>query len=212
MTIAELCVKRPVFAVMLISFLVVLGIFSFRDLGVDLFPKADPPVVSISIKLPGATPEEVSTQILLPLEDALSSISGLDELQSSGDEGGARLTCQFVLERDIESAAQDVREKVATAIRHLPPNIDTPVIAKVDPDADPVLSMVVAGSGDLRETTEIADKVIKRGLETVRGAGEVSILGGRPRQIRVYVDAEKLSAYNISVTQVQNAIRAENIE
>ncbi len=116
MTIAELCVKRPVFAVMLISFLVVLGIFSFRDLGVDLFPKADPPVVSISIKLPGATPEEVSTQILLPLEDALSSISGLDELQSSGDEGGARLTCQFVLERDIESAAQDVREKVATAI------------------------------------------------------------------------------------------------
>lgn len=126
MTIAELCVKRPVFAVMLISFLVVLGIFSFRDLGVDLFPKADPLVVSVSVKLPGATPEEVITQVVLPLEESLSSISGLDEMQSTALEGGARLTCQFVLERDIESAAQDVREKVATAIRKLPTNLELP--------------------------------------------------------------------------------------
>src|SRR5574340_630543 len=108
MTVAELCVKRPVFAVMLISFLLVLGIFSFRDLGVDLFPKADAPVVFVSVRLRGATPEEV--------------------------------TCQFVLERDIESAAQDVREKVAAAVRNLPTNIDPPVIIKADPDSDPVLA------------------------------------------------------------------------
>ena len=169
MTIAELCVKRPVFAVMLISFLLVLGIFSFRDLGVDLFPRADPPVVSVSVKLSGATPAEVTTQILLPLEESLSSISGLDELQSSANEGSGRLTCQFVLERDIESAAQDIREKVATAIRNLPSNIDPPIVIKADPDADPVLSMVVSGSGSLRETTEIADKEIRRALETVNG-------------------------------------------
>ena len=212
MTIAELCVRRPVFAIMLVSFLVVLGIFSFRDLGVDLFPKADPPVVSVSIALPGATPEEVNTQIILPLEDALSSISGMDELQSTASEGGGRLTCQFVLERDIESAAQDIREKVATAIRYLPPTIEPPIILKADPDADPVLSLVLAGSGNLRETTEIADKIVKRSLETVRGAGDVFIIGGRPRQIRVYVDAEKLSAYGITIRQVQDAIRAENVE
>ena len=108
MTIAELCVKKPVFAVMLISFLVVLGVFSFRNLGVDLFPKADPPVVTVSVKLPGATPEEIVTQIVLPLEEALSSISGLDELQSSAEEGGGRLSLQFVLEREIESAAQEI--------------------------------------------------------------------------------------------------------
>src|SRR5438128_1315916 len=119
MTIAELCVKRPVFAVMLISFLLVLGVFSFRDLGVDLFPKADPPNVNVSVKLSGATPEEVNTQVVLPLEEALSSVSGLDEMNSQAGEGTARITCRFVLERDIESAAQDVREKVAAAIRNL---------------------------------------------------------------------------------------------
>src|SRR3954469_7604343 len=126
MTIAELCVKRPVFAVMLISFLLVLGIFSFRDLGVDLFPKADAPVVFVSVRLRGATPEEVTTQLVLPLEEAVSSISGLDELNSMADEGVGRVTCQFVLERDIESAAQDVREKVAAALRNLPTNIEPP--------------------------------------------------------------------------------------
>src|ERR1700674_3396786 len=115
MTLPELCVKRPVFAVMLIMFLVVLGIFSFRDLGVDLFPKADPAVVNVSVRLPGATSEEMTTEVIQPLEEALSSISGLDELQGTAMEGIARLTCQFVLERDIESAAQDVREKVAAA-------------------------------------------------------------------------------------------------
>ena len=212
MTIAELCVKRPVFAVMLISFLVVLGIFSFRGLGVDLFPKADAPVVSVSVSLPGATPEEVTTQILLPLEEALSSISGLDELQSSGNEGGGRLTCQFVLERDIESAAQDVREKVAAAIRNLPPNIDPPVITKADPDDDPVLSMVVAGTGSLRETTEVSDKIVKRVLETVSGVGEVAMVGGLPREIRVYADAEKLNAHGITINQLRLAIQNQNVE
>src|ERR1043166_416862 len=124
MTLAELCVKRPVFAVMLITFLVVMGGFSFFDLGVDLFPKADPAVVSISLKLPGATPEEVTTDVILPLEESLSSVNGLDELQATATEGSARVTCQFVLERDIESAAQDVREKVATAMRKLPSSMD----------------------------------------------------------------------------------------
>src|SRR5439155_23905571 len=98
MTIAELCVKRPVFAVMLISFLLVLGIFSFRDLGVDLFPKADAPIVSVAVRLPGATPEEVTTQIILPLEEAISSVSGLDELNGMADEGIGLLTCQFTLD------------------------------------------------------------------------------------------------------------------
>ena len=212
MTIAELCVRRPVFSVMLIGFLLVLGIFSFRDLGVDLFPKADPPIVSITVKLAGATPEEITTQILLPLEEAISSVSGLDELNSSAREGMGSMTCQFVLERDIESAAQDIREKVATAIHNLPPNIEPPIITKADPDADPVLSMVVAGRGSLRETTEIADKLIKRVLETVNGVGEVDLSGGRLREIRVFADAEKLNAYGITINELQDAIRNQNVE
>jgi hydrophobe/amphiphile efflux-1 (HAE1) family protein len=212
MSLAELCVKRPVFAVMLITFLVVLGIFSFRDLGVDLFPKADPATVTINIRLPGATSEEVTTQVILPLEEAVSTISGLDELSSTATEGSARITCKFVLEREIESAAQDVREKVAGAIRQLPPNILPPIIQKADPDSDPVISVVVAGDRSLRETSEIADKQIKRVLETVDGVGAVSLTGARVRQIRLYLDAEKLNAHNLTINQVQGAVQNENIE
>ncbi|HXI89946.1 MAG TPA: efflux RND transporter permease subunit, partial [Blastocatellia bacterium] len=212
MTLAELCVKRPVFAVMLITFLVVLGVFSFRDLGVDLFPKADPATVTINIRLPGATSEEVTTQVVLPLEEAVSTISGLDELNSQATEGSARITCKFLLEREIESAAQDVREKVAGAIRNLPPNILPPIIQKADPDSDPVISLVVAGDKSLRETTEVADKQIKRVLETVDGVGEVSMTGGRDRQIRVFADAERLNAHNITISQLQRAIQSENVE
>lgn len=212
MTLAEVCVRRPVFAVMLITFLVVLGIFSFRDLGVDLFPKADPATVTINVRLPGATPEEMTTQVVLPLEEAVSTISGLDELTSMTTEGSTRIMCRFVLEREIESAAQDVREKVAGALRQLPPNILPPIIQKADPDADPVISLVIAGDKSLRETTEIADKQIKRVLETVDGVGEVSLTGAREREIRILADAEKLNAYGITINQLQQAIQAENVE
>ncbi len=212
MSLAELCVKRPVFAVMLVSFLVTLGVFSFRDLGVDLFPKADPATVNINIRLPGATPEEVTTQVVMPIEEALSTISGLDELQAMTTEGSTRITARFVLERNIEDAAQDVREKVSGALRQLPPNILPPVIQKSDPDADPVISVVVASQRSLRETSEIADKQVKRVLETVDGVGEVSLTGARDRQIRIFLDADKLQAHNLTITQVQRAIQNENVE
>jgi HAE1 family hydrophobic/amphiphilic exporter-1 len=212
MTLAEICVKRGVFAVMLIAFLGVLGLFSFRDLGVDLFPRADPATVNIQVRLPGATPEEMTTQVVLPLEEALSTISGMDEMTSTATEGSARVTCQFVLEREIESAAQDVREKVAGALRDLPPNILAPIIQKADPDSDPVLTVVVAGDKSLRETTEIADKRIKRVLETVDGVGAVSLTGSRLRQIRVFADADKLAAYGLTIIDVEHAIQSENVE
>jgi len=212
MTLPELCVKRPVFAVTLIGFLLVLGIFSFRDLGVDLFPKTDPATVTVTVQLPGATAEEISSEIILPLEEAVSSIGGLDELSSEANEGIAKITGKFVLERDTESAAQDVREKVAAAIRLLPPTILPPTITKDDPDSDPVLSLLIAGGGDLRETTEVADKQIKRTLETVNGVGEVTLTGGRLRQIRVFGDAEKLNAYGVTINQLETAIQNQNVE
>jgi hydrophobic/amphiphilic exporter-1 (mainly G- bacteria), HAE1 family len=212
MTISELCVRRPIFAIMLITFLVVLGVFSFHDLGVDLFPKTDPAIVNVSVRLAGATPEEVLTQVVLPLEDAVSVVSGLDTLDTQIQDGTARITCTFVLERDIEGAAQDIREKVAGAIKNLPPNIDPPIIQKSDPDSDPVLSLVVGGTGSLRQTTEIADKQIVRVLETVDGVGAVSMSGGRQREIRIYADADKLNAYGITINQLRNSIQSENVE
>src|SRR2546427_6767486 len=212
MTISELSVKRPVFALMLISFLVVLGIFSFRDLGVDLFPKADPPNVNVSINIPGASSEEMTSQVVVPLEAALNTISGLDTITAQMQQGTARINCTFVLDRDMEGAAQDVREKVAGAVRNLPPNILPPVITKADPDSAPILEMVVSGDKSLRDTTEVADKQIKRVLETVDGVGAVTVTGARNREIRVFADAEKLNAYNITISQLQRAIQSENVE
>ena len=212
MKIAEICVKRPVFAVMLISFLVVLGLFSFRDLGVDLFPRTDAAVVTVTVPIKGATPEEVNTQVILPLEEAISGVSGMDEMTTQAGEGSGRITCRFNLGRNINGAAEDVREKVAGAIHLLPTNIDPPVVVKVDPDQDPILTMLVGGTGSLRETTEIADKQVRRALETVSGVGGVNLTGGRLRQIRVFADAEKLNGFGITITQLETAVQKENVE
>ncbi len=212
MKIADVCVERPVFAVMLIAFLVTLGIFSFRSLGVDLFPRADPATVNVSVSLPGASPDEMTSSVVLPLEDAISSVSGLDEMMSRASEGSASITSTFKLERDIEGAAQDVREKVAGALRNLPPNILPPVIAKVDPDSDPILTVVVSGQMGRRELTEIADKIVRRGIQTIDGVGEVNLIGGQSRQVRVLIDAQRLTAHGLTVIQLRDAIVNENVE
>ena len=212
MKLADLCVARPVFAVMLVSFLVTLGLFSYRALGVDLFPRADPATVYVGVELPGASPEEMTSSVVLPLEDAISSVSGLDEMTVYTTEGIAHIICTFVLERDIEGAAQDIREKVAGAVNHLPPNILPPVIRKVDPDSDPILTVLVAGPMSRRELTEIADKQVRRAIQTVDGVGQVDLTGGQERQIRIFIDAERLTAHNLSVTDVRNAVQRENVE
>jgi HAE1 family hydrophobic/amphiphilic exporter-1 len=212
MSLADFCVRRPVFTTMLVVLLVVTGIFSFRQLSVDLLPKADPATVAVTLLLPGASPEELSSAVVEPAEQALSSIAGIDDMQASIREGSARITIKFVLEREIDDAAQDVREKIAQAIRDLPPEMLPPVITKVDPDADPIVSFALAGPLPLREITEIADKQIRRAIETVDGVGEVTISGGRARQIRVTLDIEKLNAHGLTVDKVRDAIVAENVE
>src|SRR5712671_88178 len=199
MKIAETCVKYPVFTVMLIAFLVTLGVFSYRGLAVDLFPKADPATVNVNVQLPGATPEEVVTGVVLPLEDAISSVSGIDEINVYSSEGFADITCTFVLERDIEGAAQDIREKVAGAIDRLPRETLPPVITKLDPQSDPILTLLVSGPIPRRELTEIADKQVRRAIQTVDGVGSVDLNGGQARQIRTVLD-------------VRDALRRENIE
>jgi len=213
MTLSELCVRRPVFATMLVSALVVLGIFSFRDLSVDLFPKADPATVNVSVSLPGASPDEVATTVVEPLEDALGSVSGIDQLQASISEGSANITVRFVLDRDLDDAASSVREKVAGAQRRLPPQVLPPVVQKADPDADPVITLVLSSSSmSLRTLTEIADKQVKRALESVDGVGQVSLNGGRAREIHIVVDVEKLNSYGLTIDQVRDAVEKENVE
>ena len=160
--------------------------------------------------MPGASPDEMATSVVEPIEEALSSISGIDELTSGRiTEGFAYLTVKFVLERDINDAANDVREKVASAMGRVPPELLTPVITKVDPDSDPVMTILVSSDAmSLRTLTEIADKQVKRAIQTVNGVGQVEIGGGRAREVHIVVDIEKLNSYGLSIQQVRDAVVA----
>lgn len=212
MRLTEICVQRPVFAFMLILFLAVMGLFSFFDLGVDLFPRTDPATVYINTRLPGASPEEMVSQVVMPLEEAVSSISGIDELRAMVTEGSCNVIVTFVLDKDISEAVEEVREKAAGAVRRMPPNVLPPVVRKADPDSDPVVTMALSGDASVRELTEVADKIVRRGLETVDGVAAVNISGGRKRQINIMLDLNKLNGYNLTAQDVERAIRSENIE
>ena len=197
---------------MLVMFLVVLGVFSFLNLGVDLFPRTDPATVYVRVALPGASPEEVTSQVVMPLEEAIASVSGIDEMRAMVSEGTASIIVTFVLERDIGEASEDVREKVAGAMRALPPNVLPPVVQKADPDSDPIIMLVISGQRSTRELTEIADKQVRRALETVDGVAGVDITGGLLRQINVFLDLDKLSGYNLTAQDVERALKTENVE
>jgi len=210
--LSEICVQRPVFAFMLILFLVVMGVFSFLDLGVDLFPKADPASVYIQYRLPGASPEEVVSQIVMPIEEAVSSVSGIDEMRAMVSEGGGFMSVTFTLEKDISEAVEDVREKVAGVQRRLPPSALPPVVRKQDPDSDAVVTLALSGVRPVRELTELADKTVRRALETVDGVASIDIAGGRRRQINIMLDMNKLNGYGIAAQEVERAVRSENVE
>lgn len=212
MKLTEICVQRPVFAFMLIMFLVVMGVFSFIDLGVDLFPRSDPASVYVRVRLPGASPEEIVSQVVLPLEESIAAISGIDEMRSMINEGSANIFITFVMERDIGEASEDVREKVSAAMRKLPPNVLPPTVAKQDPDSEAIITLAINGDRPVRELTELADKTVRRALETVDGVGGVDLIGGRLRQINLMMDLNKMNGYSLTAQDVQAAIMSENIE
>ena len=212
MKLAEICVKRPVFATMLILTFVVLGVFSYTQLGIDQFPKIDLPTVTVQTTLPGASPEEIESQITKPIEEVINTISGIDELRSTTIEGVSLVVVQFVLDKDGDVAAQEVRDKVATVIGQLPRDTNPPVVQRLDFDAAPIVSISVYGTRPLKELTDIADKQIKQRLESVRGIGSVDIVGGRRREIQLWLDADKLQAYHLTIDQVRSAIRAQDVE
>jgi HAE1 family hydrophobic/amphiphilic exporter-1 len=208
----EVFVRRPVFTTMIIATLVVLGLASFVQLGVDIFPKVDLPTITITTLLPGASPEEIESQITKPIEEVVNTISGLDELRSSTIEGQSQIFATFVLERNVQEAANDVREKVGTVLARLPAGTESPIVEKVDPDSAPVMALVVSGQRSAREITEIADKRIKRALETVKDVGAITLVGDRKREIQILVNPDKLSAFNLSIQQVKEALQRQNVE
>lgn len=210
--LAEICVNRPVFASVLILVLMVVGVFGYQKLGVDRYPRVDLPFVTVTTILPGAAPEEIETEITDKIEEAVNTISGIEELRSTSAEGVSSVFIQFVIEKNVDVAAQEVRDRVNRALPLLPKNIDQPVVEKIDPDAQPVLSVAVSSPRPVREITEYADKVLRRQLETVSGVGQVTISGGQARQINVTLDPLKMRAHNLTIADVNRALGQENAQ
>jgi len=210
--LAEICIRRPVFAAMLILALVVVGGTSYLRLGVDRFPSVDLPTVSIRTLLPGASTEEVETEISKRIEEAVNTVEGIDELRSISGPGSSVVIVTFNLNRDIDTAAQDVRDRVATVLRDLPEDATPPLVSKFDNDQQPVLTVALAGDRPLRELTELADKVVKIRLERSAGVGEVRIVGGLERAVNVWVEADRLAAFGIPITDVRDAIVRQNAD
>src|SRR5438874_10713416 len=210
--LAALCVKRPVFATVLILSLTVIGIFSFTRLGVDRFPKIDFPTITVTTLQPGAAPEQIETEVTDKIEEAVNTISGIDELRSSSSEGVSQVILTFLLDKEIDVAAQEVRDKINGILPQLPKTIQQPRVDRMDPDAAPVMSLALTADRPVRDITEYADKVLRRQLESVTGVGQVLVLGGRSRQINVWLDGDRLRAYNLTVTDVARALQAQNIE
>jgi hydrophobic/amphiphilic exporter-1 (mainly G- bacteria), HAE1 family len=210
--LAKLCIERPVFATMLILSLVVVGTFSYFGLGVDQFPKVDIPTVSVTIDNPGASPEEIETEITKKIEDSVNTISKIDELRSTSSEGRSLVIVTFELEKNGDVAAQEVQNKVNLVVPDLPLTAKAPVITKFDPDATPVMQIAVSAARPIREVTQIADKLIKQRIENAPGVGEVRIVGGVKHEIEVRLDPDKMRAFNLTVTDVLNALKAQNVE
>ena len=212
MTISEVCIRRPVFTWVLVAVPVVLGAVSYGRLGVDLFPNVEFPVCSVTTVLQGASVEEMESSVTKPIEDIINTISGIDELRSTTQEGVSVVTVQFQLSKNGDVGAQEVRDKVGTILNNLPEGTQTPIIDKFETDAMPVLTVVVSGPRDFREVTEMARKRIKERLETVDGVGAVSLIGGRTRAVNVIVDTDRMAAYGLSVEDVRSALLRQNLE
>ncbi|HEY2906875.1 MAG TPA: efflux RND transporter permease subunit [Vicinamibacterales bacterium] len=210
--LAEICVRRPVFATVLILSLTVVGAFSFLQLGVDRFPKVDFPTVVVTTLEPGAAPEQIETEVTDKIEEAVNTISGIDELRSTSSEGVSQVAISFILDKDADVAAQEVRDKMNGALPLLPKTIQQPRVDRFDPDSAPVLSLALTANKPVRDITEYADKVLRRQLESLNGVGQVLVLGGRQRQVNIWLDADRLRAYNVTVTDVSRALQSQNIE
>ncbi len=212
MKLAEVSIRRPVFTIVMMLMLIVFGIWSYPRIGVGLFPEIDLPVVTITTVYPGADPSTIESRVVDPIEEAIGGISGIDELRSTSAENVGLVVVRFVLEKDADEAAQDVRDKVAGIVGSLPTDVEAPIVQKVDIGAAPILSIVLSGPASTRELTAYADDVLKQKLQNIQGVGNIDIIGGQDREFQVKVDPYSLDAFGLSVTDVVQTLASQNIK
>ncbi len=210
--LAEICVRRPVFALMIVLALVVAGIAAFPKLGVDRFPSMDLPSVYVRTVYPGAASSEVESEVAQVLEDAIATVAGIDELRSISSDGQALVIVTFNLNRNLDAGVQDIRDAVASVINRLPPGIDPPVVQKQDTDSSPIITLAVSGGNTPSELFLLADRYVKNVIESAPGVGQVLIAGAADRAVQINVDARRLAAHRLSVLQVRDALARQNAE
>ena len=210
--LAEICVKRPVFALMIIIALLVAGVAAFPQLGVDRFPNMDLPTVYIRTSYPGAASQEMESEVAQVIEDAVATVAGIDELRSISSDGSAFVIITFNLDRNIDAAVQDVRDAVSGVLNRLPPGIDPPVVQKQDTDSSPIMTLALAGPRTSNELYFMADRFVKSVIESAPGVGQVTISGAADRAVQVNIDARRLTARQLSILQVREALTRQNAE
>ncbi|MDH4155892.1 MAG: efflux RND transporter permease subunit, partial [candidate division Zixibacteria bacterium] len=212
MKLSEISIKRPVFATMMIGALLVLGLFSYYGLPLDLFPDIDFPFATVVTIYPGGSAETVETEVTKKIEDAVNEVSGIRHITSWSRESYSLVIIEFELEKDGAQATQDVREKISGIRADLPDDIEEPVVRQFDPSASPIMSAVISGDRPAREITELTKNVIKKRLEIIDGVGSVRLVGGEEREILVAVDPDRMESYNVSIDEVTGSIMAANLE
>ncbi len=213
MKLSDIAIERPVFAGMMSAALVLFGILGYSRLSVREFPDVDPPIISVNTVLPGANPQVVESAVTDILEEELSTVEGLRTITSSSAEQSSSITLEFNLDRDVESAAQDVRDKVSRVRGRLPEEILEPVVAKQEADADPFFWLALSGANyDLLQLSDLADRLVKSRLQTLPGVGQAGIYGERRFAMRVWLSAAELAGRGLTVQDVENAIRTRSVE
>lgn len=214
MSLSTLSIKRPVFTIVINLLIVLFGILGFSYLGVREFPSIDPAVINVRTNYTGANADIIESQITEPLEKAINSIDGIRNITSSSNQGSSNITVEFKLEKNLEEAANDVRDKVSQAVRSLPQDIDAPpVVSKADADSDAIISMTVQSqSRNALELSDYAENVISERIQTIPGVSSVQIWGQKRYSMRIWMDPLKLNAYGITVADVRNALDKQNVE
>ncbi len=214
MNISQTSLRRPVLAIVLNLMIVLFGIIGFRFLGVRDYPAIDPPNISVSTSYSGANSDIVESQITEPLEKAINGIQGVKNISSSSNQGGSRINVEFELGVDLETAANDVRDKVSQAARNLPQDVDAPpVVSKADADAQPIIGITVqSNTRNLMETTEYVENNIIERLQTIPGVSSISIYGEKRYSMRLWFKPDKLQAYGLTTNDIQNALATQSVE
>ncbi|MDH4164073.1 MAG: efflux RND transporter permease subunit [Nitrospirota bacterium] len=212
MKLPEISIKRPVFMTMVALALIVFGIVAFPRLALDLFPKVDFPIVNVTTKLVGASPEIMEVDVTDTIEEAVNTISGVKSITSRSMEEYSIVTVEFYLERNVEQAAQDVRDKVAAVKNRLPRDTEPSVIEKISPEDQPIVWIAVSGERTIKDLTHYADKVLKREIEKIPGVGSVTMSGGRKRQVRIWIDRNKMDAAALTSEDIKIALGREHRE